>query len=278
MADASAAAPKRSREAIYDIVPPDARAAYDVRGRNRMSHRRLGVRGIQGTLRQRRSSAASHASTGTRSAFSRTTASSSRESALKGAHFIELCARRNTPLVFLQKRHGLHDRQGLRAPRHRKGRREARHGRGERERAEIHRRDRRQLRRRQLRHVRARVFPPNQLVDVAQRPHLRDGRRTSRGNPAHRAGRGGTRRAATTLDAEAQAAFKAPILAKYVTEGQPVLRDGAALGRRHHRPGPTRATRSRSASRRRVMHRCNRRRSASSACKAAASFSLISLR
>ncbi len=39
---------------------------------------------------------------GIRSASSPTTASCSRESALKGAHFIELCAQRGIPLVFLQ--------------------------------------------------------------------------------------------------------------------------------------------------------------------------------
>ena len=50
----------------------------------------------------RRSSPASRASTATRSGSSPTTASCSRESALKGAHFIELCDQREVPLVFLQ--------------------------------------------------------------------------------------------------------------------------------------------------------------------------------
>ena len=50
----------------------------------------------------RRSSPASRTSGAIRSASSPTTASCSRESALKGAHFIELCAQRGIPLVFLQ--------------------------------------------------------------------------------------------------------------------------------------------------------------------------------
>ena len=53
-------------------------------------------------LRRPRWSAASPACTATRSASSPTTASCSRESALKGAHFIELCCQRGIPLLFLQ--------------------------------------------------------------------------------------------------------------------------------------------------------------------------------
>ena len=97
------------------------------------------------------------------------------ESARKGAHFIELCNQRRTPLVFLQNISGFmvgreYENGGI-----------ARDG------AklvtavacsvvpEAHRGHRRLLRRRQLRHVRARLRPALP-VDVAQRPDLGDGR------------------------------------------------------------------------------------------------------
>jgi acetyl-CoA carboxylase carboxyltransferase component len=93
--------PVRAREAIYDVVPPDPRTAYDVReaiacivddsqlaefkarygttlvcGFAHLDGHPVGILANNGIL------------------FS--------ESALKGAHFIELCAQRGTPLVFLQ--------------------------------------------------------------------------------------------------------------------------------------------------------------------------------
>jgi acetyl-CoA carboxylase carboxyltransferase component len=93
--------PLRAREAIYDVVPPDARIAYDVReaiacivddselaefkarygttlvcGFAHVDGHPVGILANNGIL------------------FS--------ESALKAAHFIELCAQRGTPLVFLQ--------------------------------------------------------------------------------------------------------------------------------------------------------------------------------
>ena len=46
------------------------------------------------------------------------------ESALKGAHFIELCAQRGIPLVFLQNITGFMVGQEVRGGRHRQGRRE----------------------------------------------------------------------------------------------------------------------------------------------------------
>ena len=94
-------APDRARDAIYDIVPDDARQAYDVRdviacitdgsdfaefkeryattlvcGFAHVDGHPVGILANNGIL------------------FG--------ASALKGAHFIELCVRRNTPLVFLQ--------------------------------------------------------------------------------------------------------------------------------------------------------------------------------
>ena len=98
------------------------------------------------------------------------------ESALKGAHFIELCNQRGMPLVFLQ------NITGFMVGREYESRGIAKDGAklvtavacsvG----AEVHRRHRRVVRCRQLRDVRAglRAAVP---VDVAQRPHLGDGRR-----------------------------------------------------------------------------------------------------
>ena len=96
------------------------------------------------------------------------------ESALKGAHFIELCAQRGIPLVFLQNITGFMVGPEVRGGRHRQRRREDGHGGVVRAGAEVHRHHRRQLRRRQLRHVRPRVQPALP-VDVAQRQDLRDG-------------------------------------------------------------------------------------------------------
>ena len=110
------------------------------------------------------------------------------ESALKGAHFIELCCQRKIPLVFLQNITGFmvgrkFENEGI-----------AKNG------AKLvtavstaavpkfNRHHRRLVRRRQLRHVRARVRAAL-FVDVAERAHQRDGRRTS----GERAGHGAPR-------------------------------------------------------------------------------------
>ena len=80
------------------------------------------------------------------------------ESALKGAHFIELACQRRTPLLFLQNISGFmvggkYEAEGI-----------AKHGAklvtavATAQRAQDHRADRRQLRRRQLRHVRPRLL------------------------------------------------------------------------------------------------------------------------
>ena len=93
------------------------------------------------------------------------------ESALKGAHFIELCCQRKIPLVFLQNITGFmvgrkYENEGIAKPRRQDG-----HGRVHRQRPQVHHHHRRQLRRRQLRHVRPRLQPALP-VDVAQRAHL----------------------------------------------------------------------------------------------------------
>jgi 3-methylcrotonyl-CoA carboxylase beta subunit len=99
------------------------------------------------------------------------------ESALKGAHFIELCSQRGIPLVFLQNITGFmvgskYEAGGI-AKDGAKMVTRRRHQQG----AKIHRHHRRQLWRRQLWHVWPRL-QPTLFVDVAERTHLGDGRRT----------------------------------------------------------------------------------------------------
>ena len=61
------------------------------------------------------------------------------ESALKGAHFVELCCQRGIPLLFLQNITGFMVGQEVRAWRHRQGRGEAGQRGRQRRRAEAHR-------------------------------------------------------------------------------------------------------------------------------------------
>ena len=81
--------------------------------------------------------------------------------------------------------HRLHGRPQIRGRRHRQGRRQAGHRGRLRRGAEVHRHHRRQLRRRQLRHVRPRLWSALP-VDVAERAHLRDGRRAGGQRAGHR--------------------------------------------------------------------------------------------
>ena len=80
------------------------------------------------------------------------------ESALKGAHFIELCDQRGIPLVFLQNITGFMVGRDVRGRRHREARREDGHRRRDDARAEAHGRHRRLVRRRQLLDVRPRLL------------------------------------------------------------------------------------------------------------------------
>ena len=136
------------------------------------------------------------------------------ESALKGAHFIELCNQRGIPLVFLQNITGFmvgkeYENGGIATRRRQAGHR----GRLPR-RPEVHRRHRRLVRRRQLRHVRPRLRPALP-VDVAQRPHLGDGRRAGRLGAGRRCARP---RRPGRRDEEA---FKEPIREQYEHQGSP---------------------------------------------------------
>ena len=121
------------------------------------------------------------------------------ESALKGAHFIELCDQRQDPAAVPAEHHRVHGRPRLRGRRHRQARRQDGHRRRLRAGAEAHRGHRRLVRRRQLLDVRPGVLAPLP-VDVAERAHLGDGRRAggercwprcaaTRSRPAARSGR-----------------------------------------------------------------------------------------
>ena len=141
------------------------------------------------------------------------------ESAQKGAHFVELCAQRGVPLVFLQNITGFMVGRQLRGGRHRQGRGQdghrGRHGRG----AEVHGHHRRQLRGRQLRHVRPGLLAALP-VDVAERPHRGDGRRAG-GLVLATVRRDGIEARGGAWSAEEEEAFKAPIREQYEVQGHP---------------------------------------------------------
>ena len=129
------------------------------------------------------------------------------ESALKGAHFIELCCQRGIPLLFLQNITGFmvgrkYEPGGI-----------AKDGAklvtavANARRAEVHRDRRRQLRRRQLRHVRPRLRPALP-VDVAERAHLGDGRRAGGLGAGDACAATRSRPRAASWSAEEEEAFK----------------------------------------------------------------------
>ena len=173
--------PKYDARELYEIVPPDTKVPYDVReviarlvdgsrfhefkalyattivcGFAHLMGFPVGIIANNGIL------------------FS--------ESALKAAHFIELCNQRKIPLCSCRT-----SPASWSAPsgggRHRQGRRQDGDGRVLLVGAQAHRHHRRQLRGRELRHVRAGLLPPLP-VDVAQRPLLGDGRRAGAWPPS----------------------------------------------------------------------------------------------
>ena len=159
-------------------------------------------------------------STGTRWASSPTTACCSRESALKGAHFIELCDQRGIPLLFLQNISGFMVGRDVRGRRHRQARRQDGHRRRHAARAEADRRDRRLVRRRQLLHVRPRLLAAFPL-DVAGQPDLGDGRRRRPPRCWPPSSATSSRPAGSNGRAEDEDAFKAPIREQYEAQGSP---------------------------------------------------------
>ena len=170
--------PHEAPESLYDVVPADTRTPYDVRevirrvvdGSRFHEFKRLyGETLVTGFARIWGYPVGIIANNGI--LFS--------ESALKGAHFIELCNQRGRAAGVPAEHHRLHGRQGVREPRHRPRRRQAGH-RGRVQRGpEVHGGHRRLVRRRQLRHVRSRLRPAVP-VDVAEREDLGDGRRAGR--------------------------------------------------------------------------------------------------
>ncbi len=163
------------------------------------------------------------------------------ESALKGAHFIEIMCQRRIPLVFLQNITGFmvgkkYEAGGIakdgaklvtavataNVPKYTVD-------------------DRRLLRRRQLRHVRARLFPALPL-DVAEREDFRHGRRAGGHRARHRAARGAGGEG-RRLERGGRGGVQGAGARSIRQTGRPLLRHGAAVGRRRHRSSATRAWR-----------------------------------
>ena len=221
-------------------MPADLRQPYDMREVIAAHRRRLALRRIQAALRHHAGHAASPISSAIPSGIIANNGILFSESALKGAHFIELCCAAPHPAGVPAEHHRLHGRPEIRDGRHRQGRRQAghrgRHGAG----AEIHRAHRRQLRRRQLRHVRPRLWRrassgPGRTarISVMGGEQAASVLATVRRDSIER--RGGT------WPAEEEAAFKAPTSrssSARATRSTP----RPALGRRDHRPAARRAT------------------------------------
>ena len=142
------------------------------------------------------------------------------QSALKGAHFVQLACHRKIPLLFLQNISGFMVGREYEHGGHRQGRRQA----GDRGRVRAGAQadgDRRRLvRRRQLRHVRPRLLPAPAL-HVAERAHLGDGRPPGRRDAADGAPRRAARARRATWPQAERAAYMQPILDKYEHEGSP---------------------------------------------------------
>ena len=116
--------------------------------------------------------------------------------------------------------HRLHRRPAVRARRHRQGRREDGARGRQLGRAEVHGGHRRIVWRRQLRHVRPRLRSAA-AVDVAERAHLGDGRRTGGRRAGHGQARAAGARAASRSRPRKNTRCAQPILEKYEHEGSP---------------------------------------------------------
>ena len=154
------------------------------------------------------------------------------ESALKGAHFIELCCQRRIPLLFLQNISGFMVGRQYEAGGIAKDGAKLVTAVACAQVPKITLSGRRLLRRRQLRHVRPRLFPalPVHLAELA---HLGDGRRAGGKRARHRAarqhrgrGQGLERRGGGGL----QGADPRPVRGR----GLALSRHRPAVGRRHH--------------------------------------------
>ena len=160
--------------------------------------------------------------------------------------------------------HRLHGGPPVRARRHRQGRRQDGARRRQLGRPEVHGHHRRVVRRRQLRDVRPRLRSAVPL-DVAERTHLGDGRRTG----GRGAGDGQARSAgARGQDAERRGGARHPAAdpREVRTRGVALLLHRPPLGRRHHRSGAHARGAGARRSRRASTRRSRRRSSASSGC------------
>ena len=180
------------------------------------------------------------------------------QSALKGAHFIELACQRRIPLVFLQNITGFmvgreYEEAGIAkdgaklvtAVASRRG-------------AEVHGAHRRLVRRRELRDGRSRL-PAAVPVVVAEQPDLGHGRRAGGARPLDGPRRVRRRRRARRLRGADPRDLRA--------RGLALLRHGAPVGRRRHRPARHAPRPDAWASRPRSTPRSRRRGSASSGCR-----------
>ena len=190
---------------------PDRHARALRRARGHRAHRRRQrARRVQARSTARRWSAASRTSGGYPVGIVANNGILFSECALKGAHFIELCASaasrwcscRTSPASWSAG----NTRRGGIAKDGAKMVTAVATARG----AEVHRHHRRQLRRRQLRHVRARLSAALP-VDVAERAHLGDGRRAGRQRCWRTVRRDGIEARGEDWTAEEEEAFKAPI-------------------------------------------------------------------
>jgi len=92
--------PRVDERQLYVRVPTDSRTGYDVH--EVIAGRDAAVRRVQGRVRVDAGHRGSRTSTATRRHRGQQTALLFSESAMKGAHFIELCDQRSIPLVYLQ--------------------------------------------------------------------------------------------------------------------------------------------------------------------------------
>ncbi len=221
--------PKYDAEELYSVIPDDVRAPYDVR--------EVIARIVDGS--EFHEFKALYGSTlvcgfahiwGMPVAILANNGVLFSESAVKGAHFIELACQRKIPLLFLQNISGFmvggkYEAEGI-----------AKHGAklvtavATRNGAQDHRADRRQLRRRQLRHVRPRLCPALP-VHLAQRQDLGDGRRAGSICPGDGPPR--CRQVGRARGRGIQGAGAGEVRDRR----QSVLRHRAAVGRRGDRPG-----------------------------------------
>ena len=157
------------------------------------------------------------------------------ESALKAAHFVELCCQRRVPLLFLQNIVGFIVGRDYEAGGIAKDGAKMVTAVACAQVPKITDRHRRLLRRRQLRHVRPRLWPALP-VHLAECPHLGDGRRAGgerAGHGAARQYRGRRQKMVRDRGRRIQATDPRPIRSR----GQSLLRHRAAVGRRHHHAG-----------------------------------------